>query len=81
MELNDEPTEKGAIIMESHTFSIPNISCGHCTMTIENELKELDGIAEVKGNVADKTVAVKWEAPATMERIRATLKEINYPAD
>ena len=66
--------------MESHTFSIPNISCGHCTMTIENELKELDGIAEVKGDVADKTVTVKWQAPATMEQIRATLKETIGPA-
>ena len=66
--------------MESHTFSIPNISCGHCTMTIENELKELDGIADVKGNVVDKTVTVQWQAPATMDQIRATLKEINYPA-
>jgi copper chaperone len=72
--------EKGAPIMESRTFSIPNISCGHCTMTIENELKELDGITEVKGSVADKTVTVKWQAPATMEQIQATLKEINYPA-
>jgi copper chaperone len=66
--------------MESHTFSIPNISCGHCTMTIENELKELDGITDVKGNAADKTVTVQWQAPATMDQIRATLKEINYPA-
>jgi copper chaperone len=67
--------------MESHTFHIPNISCGHCTMTIENELREMDGITEVQGNVADKTVTVKLQAPATVEQIRATLKEINYPAD
>ena len=67
--------------MESQTFHIPNISCGHCTMTIENELKEMDGITDVKSNVADKTVAVQWQAPATEVQIRATLKEINYPAD
>ena len=29
--------------MESHTFTIPNISCGHCTAAIESELKTLDG--------------------------------------
>jgi copper chaperone len=67
--------------MESQTFHIPNISCGHCTMTIENELKEMDGITDVQSNVADKTVTVKWQAPVNVERIRATLKEINYPAD
>lgn len=67
--------------MESHTFTIPNISCGHCTMTIENELKDIEGITEVQSNIAEKAVMVKWQAPATMETIRATLKEINYPAE
>ena len=67
--------------MESNTFHIPNISCGHCTMTIENELNEMDGVSEVRSNVADKTVTVAWQAPVTEIQIRATLKEINYPAD
>jgi copper chaperone len=66
--------------MESNTFHIPNISCGHCTMTIENELREMDGITDVQGNIADKTVTVKWQAPITVDQIRATLMEINYPA-
>ena len=66
--------------MEKHTFSIPNISCGHCTMTIENELKEIDGIVDVKSSVGDKTVTVEWQSPVTMEKIMAVLKEINYPA-
>jgi copper chaperone len=49
-------------------------------MTIENELKEIDGITDVQGNIAEKTVTVHWQAPVTIEKIRATLKEINYPA-
>jgi copper chaperone len=78
---NSELIKKGAHIMESHTFHIPNISCGHCTMTIENELREMDGITEVQSDVADKTVTVQWQAPVTEVQIRATLKEINYPAE
>lgn len=66
--------------MENQTFTIPNISCGHCTSTIENELKEIEGIAEVQSNIAEKAVTVTWQAPATIETIRAALKEINYPA-
>ncbi len=66
--------------MEEQTFNIPTISCGHCTMTIENELKEMEGIAEVKSNVAEKSVTVQWQAPATLDKIVATLQEINYPA-
>jgi len=66
--------------MATKTFSIPNISCGHCTRAIENELSELDGVTRVTGSPDEKTVVVDWAEPATEAAIRATLKEINYPA-
>ena len=66
--------------MERGTFNIPNISCGHCTSAIENELGELEGVSTVKGNIENKTVMVEWDAPASHEKIIETLKEINYPA-
>ena len=66
--------------MEKQTFSIPNISCGHCVMSIKNELTELDGVKAVEGSPDDKTIEVEWETPATLEKIKETLKEINYPA-
>ena len=66
--------------MEEHTFNIPNISCGHCTSAIESELKEIEGIVDVRSDIAGKTVTVQWQAPVTRDRIIDTLKEINYPA-
>ena len=65
--------------MSKETISIPKISCGHCVMAIKNELTEMEGIKSVEGNPQAKTVDVEWEAPATLEKIKATLKEINYP--
>ena len=67
--------------MESKTFSIPNISCGHCVMSIKNELSEIQGVTSVEGNHETKKVTVEWETPATLEKITSTLKEINYPAE
>ncbi len=66
--------------MKQETFSIPNISCGHCTASIENELKELEGVTAVKGDIESRSVDIQWAAPATREQILAMLKEINYPA-
>ena len=66
--------------MEKETFSIPNISCGHCVMSIKNELTELEGIVSVEGNAENKSITVEWDSPATLETIRNTLKEMNYPA-
>jgi copper chaperone len=66
--------------MSETTLSVPNISCGHCVSAIESELSDISGISSVKADAASKTVTVVWDAPATLERIRATLTEINYPA-
>jgi len=66
--------------MEKQTLRIPNISCGHCVMSIKNEIGELEGVSGVDGDPAGKTITVSWDTPATLERIKEVLKEINYPA-
>ena len=66
--------------METKTFQAPAIHCGHCTMTIERELSELEGIKSVKAAQDTKTVTVSWEAPATWDKIKALMDEIGYPA-
>lgn len=67
--------------MEKQRFSIPNITCGHCVMTIKNELRELEGVKAVEGNPENRSIEVEWESPATLETIKDLLKEINYPAE
>jgi copper chaperone CopZ len=49
-------------------------------MTIKNELSELDGVKMVAGNPEAKSIEVEWEAPITVDKIKETLKDINYPA-
>jgi copper chaperone len=66
--------------MEKATFRIPNISCSHCIMTIERELKETKGVSKVEGDPDKKEITVEWDIPASLARIQAVLKEINYPA-
>ncbi|MEW6718053.1 MAG: heavy-metal-associated domain-containing protein [Chloroflexota bacterium] len=66
--------------MTTITYTIPNISCGHCVHTIKMELGELQGVRSVEGNPSTKQVTVSFEAPATEEGIKRRLAEINYPA-
>jgi len=66
-------------MMESKTFSIPNITCGHCVMAIKNELNDIEGIVRVEGDPEQRQITVQWDAPANLEKIKETLKEINYP--
>ena len=67
--------------MESKTFTVPNISCGHCVHTVEMEVGELTGVSSVKASEATKQVTVEWVTPASWEQIQATLQEINYPPE
>ena len=71
---------KGGTSMEKQTLSIPNISCGHCVMAIQNELREMGGVLSVKGDPDNKSITVTWDSPATLNAIQDKLKEINYPA-
>ena len=66
--------------MAKETLSVPNISCGHCVMSIKNELSELEGVKTVDGDPTNKSITVEFESPVTLEQIKETLKEINYPA-
>ena len=66
--------------METRVFSVPKISCGHCVMTIRRELGDIEGVSEVEGDANSKKITVNWDAPATLEKIKSTLKEIDYPA-
>ena len=66
--------------MEQKTLSVPNISCGHCVMSIKNELTEMEGVHSVEGDPDTKSITVEWDAPATLELLKARLSEINYPA-
>lgn len=65
--------------METKTFTVPNISCGHCTHTIEMEVGDLAGVKTVSAEEESKQVTVAWEDPATWGKINALLHEINYP--
>ena len=66
--------------MSKETLSVPNISCGHCVMSIKNELSELEGVKTVEGDLTNKSISVEFESPVTLDQIKETLKEINYPA-
>lgn len=68
--------------MANKTFKVPNISCGHCVMTIEREVAELTGVTSVKADKDTKMVTVDWnEATASWDAIKDVLLEINFPPE
>jgi len=61
------------------TYKIPNISCGHCVHTITSEVSDLEGVQSVVADFISKQATITYEPPATEEKIKSVLAEINYP--
>lgn len=64
--------------MEERKIRIPAVDCHHCKMTIERELRELEGLESVTVDVDAKTAVITWSAPLTWDAIKRTLVEIGY---
>ncbi|HEY5388800.1 MAG TPA: copper ion binding protein [Thermoleophilia bacterium] len=60
-------------------LNVPDISCNHCKMAIENAIGALGGVELVAVDVADKSVAIDFdEAAVTLETIEAAVREEGY---
>ena len=65
--------------MTTVRYSVPNISCMHCVHTIQTEVADVKGVQSVKADQTSKMVEVVFDAPASEDKIKALLAEINYP--
>ncbi len=66
--------------MTTVIYSVPAMHCEHCTHTVETEVGELTGVQSVKADLDTKNVVITFDAPASEDKIKALLAEINYPA-
>ncbi len=65
--------------MTTVTYSVPNISCGHCVHTIQMEVGDMDGVESVVASADTKKVEIVFNAETNEDAIKALLEEINYP--
>lgn len=61
------------------TFLIHGMSCTGCEAVIEETLKKLDGISEVKASFSKNVLVVAYDPERiNFEKMRATLKKVGY---
>jgi copper chaperone len=66
--------------MTTKIYNVPDISCGHCTATIERELKLVDGLDSVTAELDTKQVTVEVQSDDVLVDVEKMLEEIGYPA-
>ena len=62
--------------MSTRTYSVPQISCGHCVKAIAGEVTKVAGVTDVDVDIATKTVTVMGDAPDAV--IVAAIDEAGY---
>jgi copper chaperone len=67
--------------MTTVTYNVPAMHCGHCIHTVEMEVSELEGVQAVKADLDTKKVQITFDTPASEEKIKALLAEIEYPVE
>ena len=64
--------------MTQTTLSVPEIHCGHCKMSIEGAVGELDGVTSAEVDVDARTVSVAFDAPASLDGIIGAIEDQGY---
>jgi copper chaperone len=66
--------------MTKRTYRVPDVSCGHCKMSIEKALGTMGGLESVEVDVEAKSVDVSFdEQIISEEEVKAALAEEGYP--
>ena len=61
-------------------LDVPDISCDHCRMAIENALAGVAGVSDVIVEVAARTVGLTYDPDATgLEAVEQVIADEGYP--
>lgn len=63
--------------MTTLTFTVPGMTCGHCTAAVEGELRKIDGVSEVSVDLDSKGVVVTGDS-IDWSAVEAAVDEAGY---
>jgi copper chaperone len=64
--------------MTTTTYDVTGMTCGHCEISVQEELAELDGVVEVHADHATGRVTVTSAVPLDRAAVAAAVEEAGY---
>ena len=64
--------------MITHTYDVTGMTCGHCEMSVQEEIAELDGVVEVHADHTSGRVTVTSAAPLDHDAVAGAVDEAGY---
>ncbi|GAA1998243.1 heavy-metal-associated domain-containing protein [Brevibacterium samyangense] len=66
--------------MASNTFSVTGMTCGHCEMSVREEVEEIAGVTDVEVSHETGQLVVTSEAGVDSAAVVAAVEEAGYQA-
>ena len=64
---------------ESRVLRVPDMSCGHCELSVQEALGELDGVERASADHTSGEVELTYDAgKVTEEALRGAIQEAGY---
>ena len=63
---------------QHQTFTVTGMTCSHCVAAVTEEVGALDGVTDVRVDLATGRVAVASTRPLQRERVAAAVDEAGY---
>ncbi len=60
------------------TINISGMSCNHCVMAVTRALEEIDGIVDIKVDLAKGEASFNEVIPVDMDTVKEKVKEAGY---
>jgi len=64
--------------MTEKTLTVPEIHCDHCKMSLEGAVGALPGVERATVDIAQATISVAYDDPATIEAIVGAIEGQGY---
>ncbi len=64
--------------MNTDTFTVTGMTCGHCVASVTEEVSEIDGVSAVDVTLETGEVVVTSETPIDREAVAAAVTEAGY---
>ncbi|WP_298038517.1 heavy-metal-associated domain-containing protein [uncultured Microbacterium sp.] len=61
-------------------FLVTGMTCGHCEMSVREEVSEIDGVEGVEVSAQDGRLIITASAPVSDEAVIAAVDEAGYTA-
>ncbi|HET9519347.1 MAG TPA: cation transporter [Actinoplanes sp.] len=64
--------------METKTYTVTGMTCGHCVTSVSNEIKQLAGVTDVEVDLSRGAVTVTSEQSLDDAAVAAAVDEAGY---